>query len=170
LLLAVAAALLVGACGSSPESPSPAALASPSPLVLAGTVAGHANFATNPRGCVTGWTAVFDVRAEDLSLGPVTWHGEHCLDVATLRLTGEVTLTAADGSVLRGTYAGETDWKPGLPAGATVSTWATIAFNGGTLRYASAHGPGAFTATFTFPGPGVPIWPFILEWSGSLEL
>lgn len=169
-LLAAGAALLFGSCGSSPEGPSPAALATPSPVVLAGTTAGNAYYGSNPRGCVSGWTAVFDLRGEDLSMGPVTWHSEHCLDMATLQLAGEVTLTASDGSVLRGTYSGGTDWTPGLPAGATARAWATIAFTGGTLRYASAHGPGAFTATLTAPGPGRPSWPLVLEWSGSVAL
>lgn len=83
-------------------------------------------------------------------LGRFTGAGSHVLDPMTFQVVGQATWTAADGSTLSVTYAGQVflTGDPDYPFGAVTD----LEVVGGTGRLANARGHAVLSAVFT----GVP--------------
>jgi hypothetical protein len=151
IILAVGA--VIGACDG-PVTPAV------KKLDLSGSFTGQAVYTTNPRGCPAGWTAVFNASGTMGTLGPSTWHSEHCLlDSTTGAVNGDFSLTVQNGSVLKGTFTGSVG---AITAPNTaVPLKALLVVTSATGPYdIQAPGLGDLSVTLIFPGSMVVPWNF----------
>lgn len=108
-------------------------------------------------------------------LGNVEVENGHCfagVDEVTgegLLEAGVLTLTAANGDVLRGSYSGIA--VPAMPenVGDVVVAEIAVSVSGGTGRFVGATGAIDLTAYVTFPGWEEPGWPTRLVFDGWIS-
>jgi hypothetical protein len=133
-----------------------------------GTAEGQVTFPVDPScplGVRTTWTAIGTLN----HLGLAAAAGDHCADLPNLATNGQITLVAANGDRLYGTYSGTN--QPGMPPpiGGTITGDTQVKITGGTGRFASAGGQLHMIAHITFEGFDDPTWPAAFTWTGTLS-
>jgi hypothetical protein len=140
-----------------------------------GTVVGEASFdLANSKGCPAppvgfGITTFTDAYGTARHMGEVGFHAVHCpLIVDGAIVDGSLTIVAANGDELYGTYSGSTEPIPATVGEVFLAT-IDIAFEGGTGRFAGASGTATLTAAITFEGFGELAWPWAATWTGLIS-
>lgn len=142
----------------------PSAAASSAARPFHGTIVGGAEVAPEA-ACPIGLKTLSWATGAITHLGLADMESMHCTpnppfgDAPGAILGGQVTLTAANGDTLAGTYAGTVN--PFAPVeGAIVSGEATATITGGTGRFADASG----TFEMSFEGVFHPEGPMTMTW------
>lgn len=90
------------------------------------------------------------------------------LHAAANAFGGEMTLTAANGDMIEGTYVGSGT----IPSDIAIGDWYEVSsdttITGGTGRFANASAFFHSTAMLQFMGLGAPVWPGIWSWTGTI--
>lgn len=145
-----------------------------------GEVAGDSFFLLdNPLGCPgpeapidPGYGITTRTVAEGRAshMGRVVAHFEHCPLLDGRLVNGTVTIEAANGDELHGSYSGFSTAVP-VPIGDPVFvtnyvTWDPVNSTG---RFSGATGTAQSDGVLSFLGFGVPSWPITITWQGALS-
>lgn len=131
-----------------------------------GRSSGVTTFYDNSKGCAAEVTTKVNLPAMASHLGRSRLITSHC-PTETGMDNGDLTLIAANGDRLIGTYVG--DVTPSEDFSVFYATL-TITFDGGTGRFDDAHGTAVMKAIASVPAGGfeAPEWPWSATWSGWL--
>jgi len=136
---------------------------------FSGSVVGMAIFVpANPLGCPPPYSITTTAEAVGTMshLGLVTMTSSHCPLADSTVADATMTLVAANGDKLFGTYTGGSG-----PPGADGYFFGhyTVTFAGGTGRFQHASGTAAITAKVLFLGFDVLDWPATWSFEGTLS-
>jgi hypothetical protein len=159
---AVATALLFLLTGTT----SAAAAAGGTDRPFRASASGDIVYTENTLRCMAGFTTVVTAAGKATHLGAFTLTARHC-EVPTSETTGqsikgEMTLTAANGDHLFGTY--ETQW---VFSNGTVSVAGDLTVTGGTGRFDGATGTLRQDHVISVTSPSPP-WPLAMRFAGSI--
>lgn len=118
--------------------------------------------ASNPRDCLAGFTGVVQAAGHATHLGALRVSSTHC-EGDGVSYDGHMTLTAANGDTLKGTYL--THW---VITGATVHVTGDLTINGGTGRFRGATGTLAQDHTISLTSDEGP-WPLAMTFAGTIR-
>jgi hypothetical protein len=110
---------------------------------------------------------VFSNAVGDVShMGASTLWSRHAAGYA---FSGEMTLTAANGDTVTGTYVGEGDIPLDIQTGEWYAVSSDHTITGGTGRFAGATGQFHTVGSLQFMGFDAPVWPAIWSWTGTIS-
>jgi hypothetical protein len=165
LVAASAAALLLLLTGATSAVAAPKGTDRP----FRATASGEIVNAENSLGCTVGYTSVVTAAGQGTHLGTFQLTARHCevatSPVAGKSVNGEMTLVAANGDKIIGTY--ETDWVFN-PATFTVTVTGDLQIIGGTGRFTNATGTLSQHHVITVTQPQPP-WPLQMGFEGLLS-
>jgi len=127
-----------------------------------GRSSGVTTFYDNSKGCAAEVTTKVDLPAMASHLGRSRLITSHCPTGVGIE-DGDLTLIAANGDHLLGTYVGDVTASEDF---SVFYATLTITFDGGTGRFDDAHGTAVMKA-IAFAADG-PEWPWSATWSGWL--
>jgi hypothetical protein len=116
---------------------------------------------SNPRQCPAPFTGVAEAVGRATHLGVVQVIGTHC-EGDGVSYDGRMTLTAANGDTITGTYV--THWVITPP---TVHVTGWLSIDGGTGRFSGATGRVWQDHVITMTS-GVPPWPLAMTFTGRI--